>query len=72
MAAAMWAARTRGGEKIQPFRDEAAARLAVHSNSSFDTVLRRDVPGGNWIGVVSIPREEVTATSRIRSAAGAA
>lgn len=68
MAAAMWAARTRGGD-IKPFRTEEAARRAVHSNSVYGTVLRRDTPGGPWIDVVSIPLEEITATSRIRSAA---
>jgi hypothetical protein len=68
MAAAMWAARTRGGE-IKPFPTEEAARRAVHSNSIYGTVLRRTRPGGPWIDVVSIPLEEITATSRIRSAA---
>lgn len=70
MAAAMWAARTRGGEKIQPFPTETSARLAVHSNSIYGTLLRRDEPGGEWIDVVSIPLEPITATSRIRDAVG--
>lgn len=69
MAAAMWAARSRVGDKIQPYPTEESARRAVHSNSIWGTVIRRDVPGGPWIDVVSIPLEEITATSRIRSAA---
>jgi hypothetical protein len=69
MAAAMWAARARVGETIIPFPTEEAARRVVHSNSIYGTVLRRTTPGGPWIDVISIPLEEITATSRIRSAA---
>ena len=69
MAAAMWAVRSRDGKTIRPAASEMAARHSVHSNSVYGTVLRRDVPGGPWVDVISIPLEEIAATSRIRCAA---